>query len=148
MIRFPPVHITASAFAAFAVAAVLAVAGAVGAQEVKPFTAENTGLSEAAAQGGYTVNQSCAQDPGGCIPQIIGQLVNALLGIFGALFLVLIMYGGVQYMLSQGDESKVKSAKQTIVNAVIGMIVVAVSYAIASYVVTAISGVTGGTTQQ
>jgi hypothetical protein len=112
------------------------------------FTPEQTGLPLAAQTAGYDVNQPCAAPgaaaAGGCIPQVIGQIVNAMLGILGALFLVLIMYGGAQYMLAGGDSKKVESAKQTITNAILGMLVVAASYAIATFVVNTVSGVTGG----
>lgn len=112
------------------------------------FTPEQTGLPLAAQTAGYNVNQPCAASGGaggGCIPQVIGQVVSAGLGILGALFLILIMYGGAQYMLAGGDMKKVESAKNTITNAIIGMLVVAASYAIATFVINTVSGVTGGT---
>lgn len=130
-------HLFASLLATLAIAAVLAVAGQVAAQG---FNAGNTGLTNAAQSGGYTVNQACVNEAGGCIPEIVGRLVAALLGLFGALFLVLIIYGGVQYMTAGGDEKKIQSARQTIINAIIGMVVVALSYAIAFYVINLISG--------
>lgn len=137
-------HVFASLLATLAIAAVLTVAGQVAAQGGSGFTAENTGLTNAAQSGGYTVNQDCTTQEGGCIPQIVGRLVSALLGLFGALFLVLIIYGGVQYMLAGGDEKKVQGARQTILNAIIGMVVVALSYAIAYYVINLVSGATLG----
>jgi len=133
-------HIFASLLATLAIAAVLAVAGQVAAQGGPGFTAENTGLTNAASASGYSVNQACITQEGGCIPQIVGRLISALLGLFGALFLVLIIYGGVQYMLAGGDEKKVMAARQTIINAIIGMVIVALSYAIAYYVINLVSG--------
>ncbi|MEN9558256.1 MAG: hypothetical protein RL141_625 [Candidatus Parcubacteria bacterium] len=110
------------------------------------FTAEGTGLSEAGTSAGYQVNQPCITAPGGCIPQIVGQLVSGLLGLFGALFLGLIIYGGVQYMLSQGNEEQAKKALNTIRDAVLGLVIVAASYAIAAFVLNTLGGVTGGQT--
>lgn len=130
---------------AIALAANLAAGMVVHAQG---FTPEQTGLPLAAQTAGYNVNQPCAQTGvagGGCIPQVIGQVVSAGLGILGALFLILVMYGGAQYMLAGGDMKKVESAKNTITNAIIGMLVVAASYAIATFVINTVSGVTGGT---
>jgi hypothetical protein len=98
------------------------------------FTSDETGLPETADKAGYTTNLACLDEEGGCIPAFIGTFVNALLGIFGALFLALIMWGGVQYMFAQGDTEKVKKAQATLKNAILGMIIVAASYAIASYV--------------
>ena len=112
------------------------------------FTSKNTGLEEAAGTAGYDINAStaCRTQPGGCIPQIIGNVISALLGIFGALFLALIMWGGVQYMLAQGDISKVKAATQTLQNAILGMLIVAASYAIVTFVLQTIGAATSGTT--
>ena len=107
--------------------------------------ANDTGLTQAAQSGGYDVNQPCASEPGGCIPQVIGKVVSAMLGILGALFLALLIWGGAQYMLSQGNDEKVKAAKLTLTNAIIGMLVVAASYAIATFVLTAVGGAVGST---
>ena len=111
------------------------------------FTSKSTGLEEAAGTAGYDVNASaaCRTQPGGCIPQIIGNVISALLGIFGALFLALIMWGGVQYMLAQGDMTKVKTATQTLQNAILGMLIVAASYAIVTFVLQTIGSATTGT---
>lgn len=125
------------------------LAGGVLAAHAQGFTSENTGLVEAGQKAGFATNLACRTQPGGCIPFFIGTAVNALLGIFGALFLVLILWGGVQYMFAQGEDARIKKAKQTLINAVLGMIIVTASYAIANFVLTTLSTVTseGGGTQ-
>jgi hypothetical protein len=107
------------------------------------FTSENTGLKEAAKAAQYNTALTCRSQPGGCIPVFIGNAVNAMLGIFGAVFLVFIMWGGVQFLFAGGDSGKVKLALNTIRNAILGLLVVTASYAIASFVVKTI----GSTTQ-
>lgn len=106
------------------------------------YGAEKTGLTEAAKAAKYNVNQTCIRDAGGCLPQLMGDVVNALLGIFGALFLVLILYGGGQYMLAGGSPDKVKAATTTIRNAIVGMVIVASSWAITSFVLDTLSTAT------
>lgn len=110
------------------------------------FTSQGTGLEAAAQSAGYDIQSvaGCKSKPGGCLPVIIGNVVSGLLGVFGAVFLALIMWGGVQYMFAQGDTTKVKSATQTLQNAILGLLVVAASYAIAQFVLTTISGATTG----
>ncbi|MBD3250867.1 hypothetical protein GF380_00085 [Candidatus Uhrbacteria bacterium] len=117
-----------------------------GSVQAQGFTSDNTGLQETAGRAGFTTNLPCRQQPGGCIPAFIGTAVNALLGIFGALFLLLIIWGGIQWMFAQGDTNKVKAAQDTIKNAIIGLVVVAASFAIATYVLDALSEVTGEAT--
>ncbi|MFA5130063.1 MAG: pilin [Patescibacteria group bacterium] len=126
-------------------AATLALGAGVSVLHAQGFTSDDTGLKASAVKAGYSTNLSCQSGPGGCIPFIIGSIVNALLGIFGALFLVLIIWGGFQYMTAQGDDAKVKKAQETIRNAIIGMLIVAASYAIASFVLKAVTGISSGT---
>ncbi|GMU25119.1 hypothetical protein KJZ71_04275 [Patescibacteria group bacterium] len=120
------------------------IAGGVALVQAQGFESKDTGLVEAGQKAGFNTQLPCRTEPGGCIPFFIGTAVNALLGIFGALFLVLILWGGLQYMFAQGEPDRIKKAKQTIINAVLGMIIVAASYAIANFVLTTISSATGG----
>lgn len=134
------IHRVVLGIAAVLILVMISTAG--GTALAQGYKVDDTGLTEAGKAAQYNVNQPCTSQPGGCIPIIIGQVVNALLGAVGALFLVLIIWGGAQYMLAGGDDKKVKEAKQTIQNAIIGMFVVAASYAIASFVLQTVSGVT------
>ena len=48
--------------------------------------------------------------------------------------------GGVGYMTSSGDAGKVKKAKDTILYGVIGLVIVALSFAIVNFVISNIIG--------
>ena len=61
----------------------------------------------------------------------------------GALATALLVYGGVLWMTSAGDKTKVETATKIIKNAVIGLIITVAAYAIASYVVGALVSVAG-----
>jgi len=74
---------------------------------------------------------------------IISRLIRADLGVVGALFLVMFVYGGVQWMTA-GESKRIDSAKKTLVNAVIGMIIIAFSYSIVSLVFSLAGQVAGG----
>lgn len=74
---------------------------------------------------------------------IISRLIRAVLGVVGALFLVMFVYGGVQWMTA-GDSKRIDSAKKTLINAVVGMIIVAFSYSIVSLVFNLAGQVAGG----
>ena len=71
-------------------------------------------------------------DPGA----IIKSIVNVLLFIIGAVAVIMIIIGGIRYTVSQGDQSQVSSAKNTILYAVIGLLVAIFAYAIVNFVVT------------
>ncbi|MEK7123168.1 MAG: hypothetical protein AAB855_04935, partial [Patescibacteria group bacterium] len=65
-------------------------------------------------------------------------VINAALGIIGVVFLVLIVYGGLMWMLSEGDETKVGKARGLIFHSIIGLIIVLGAYAITNFVVTSL----------
>lgn len=71
-------------------------------------------------------------DPG----TIIKTIVNALLYVLGAVAVIMIVLGGIKYTTSNGDASAVTSAKNTILYAVIGLLVAIFAYAIVNFVVT------------
>ncbi len=124
-----------------ALAGVIAVSSLASAQG---FTTNQTGATETATKAGYQTNLACATAPGGCIPAYAGTVVNALTGLFGAYFFILILYGGFLYMTAGGDAPKTAKARQTIVNAIIGMLIVAASYSIAAFVLNAMAGAATG----
>ena len=62
-------------------------------------------------------------------------VTNVLLFLIGAVSVIMLIVGGLRYVLSNGDSSAVTSAKNTILYAVIGIIVALLAYAIVNFVV-------------
>jgi hypothetical protein len=77
------------------------------------------------------------------ITTIINRVIRTALGFVGALFLAMFIYGGAVWMTAQGDEKRVQTAKTTIRNSVIGMLIIAFSYGIISIIFQASSSVRG-----
>lgn len=69
------------------------------------------------------------------LPAVLKKIVNVLLFIIGAVSVIMIVIGGLKYVTSNGDSSQVTSAKNTIMYAVIGVIVALLAYAIVNFVV-------------
>ena len=67
----------------------------------------------------------------------IKTITNILLFVIGAIAVIAIIIGGIRYVTSNGDASQTKAAKDTIMYAVIGIIVAILAYAIVNFVVTA-----------
>jgi hypothetical protein len=65
----------------------------------------------------------------------IQQVVNVLLFIVGVISVIMIIIGGIRYVLSNGDSSQITGAKNTVLYAVIGLIVSLLAYAIIDFVV-------------
>lgn len=66
---------------------------------------------------------------------IIQNVINLLLYASGIIAVIMIIIGGINYVLSGGDQSKITTAKNTIFYAVIGLVVAALSFAIVNFVV-------------
>jgi hypothetical protein len=64
----------------------------------------------------------------------VKSLVNTLLFILGALSVLAIIIGGILFVLSSGNAANVTKAKNTIVFAVVGLIVAFLAYAIVNWV--------------
>lgn len=66
----------------------------------------------------------------------IETAINTIIGVLGIVAVVVMIIGGVTYMTSAGDASKVKKAKDTILYGAIGLIIVMLSFAIVNWVIT------------
>jgi hypothetical protein len=69
------------------------------------------------------------------IGTLIKTIVNVLLFVLGVIAVIMIVIGGIKYTTSNGDSSAVTSAKNTILYAVIGVIVALMAFAIVNFVV-------------
>lgn len=66
---------------------------------------------------------------------MIKIVINILLYIIGIIAVIMIVVGGIRYTVSNGNASSTKEAKDTILYAVIGLIVAMMAYAIVNFVV-------------
>lgn len=99
-------------------------------------------LRETGAQS-YGASTADTQSAEGYLPSLIGGIIQVALLVIGTVLLLLIVYGGYTWMIARGDTEKIKTAKEIITNAVIGIIIVFAAYAISSFVLTKIIEATG-----
>lgn len=62
-------------------------------------------------------------------------ITNVLLFIIGAISVIMLIIGGVRYTISNGDQAAVTSAKNTILYAVVGIVVAILAYALVNFVI-------------
>ena len=67
-------------------------------------------------------------------------IINVALGVIGFVAVVFIIVGAVQYVTSSGEPGKITKAKNTIMYAVIGLVVALLAYAIVNFVLGDILG--------
>ncbi|HEX6416030.1 MAG TPA: hypothetical protein VFZ62_00715 [Candidatus Saccharimonadales bacterium] len=80
---------------------------------------------------------------------IFTTVTNVLLFIVGAISVIMVVIGGLRYVLSGGNSSNITTAKNTILYAIVGLIVSLLAYALVNFVITSFvpsgAGSTGGT---
>ena len=64
----------------------------------------------------------------------IGSIIGIALSFIGVIFLILMIYAGISWMTASGNQEKVTKAKDLIINAIIGLIIVLAAYAITSFI--------------
>ena len=69
------------------------------------------------------------------IADVLAGILNSVIGIGGIIAVIFIVVGGITYMTSTGDPGKTKKAKDTILYALIGLVVCAMAFAIVNWVV-------------
>ncbi len=74
------------------------------------------------------------------IPELIGTIIKAVLGVVGALALAMFVYGGFLWLTSGGNPDRIKKGKDVLIWATIGLIVIFSSYALVDFVIRAIRG--------
>lgn len=69
-----------------------------------------------------------------------------MLYFIGILAVVMLIFGGFRYVVSSGNKDAVTSAKNTILYAVIGLLVALFAYAIIQFVLNTVIGLGGNST--
>ncbi len=65
---------------------------------------------------------------------VVSKVMRAVFGIMGAIAVIVVIFGGLQYVLSSGDPKRTARAKETILYAVIGIVISLSAFAIVSFV--------------
>ncbi len=65
---------------------------------------------------------------------IFKTIVNILLFLIGAIAVIMLIYGGIRYVISGGDQNHVTAAKNTIMYAIVGIVVAVLAFAIVNFV--------------
>ncbi len=77
---------------------------------------------------------------------IFRTITNVLLFVLGAISVIMIIIGGLRYVVSGGNATAVTAAKNTILYAIVGVIVALLAYAIVNFVLQSFTGGADGGT--
>jgi amino acid transporter len=71
---------------------------------------------------------------------IVGKIVTILLILAVVLCLFFLIWGGIRWIISGGEKAKVDAARQTIIAAIVGLVIALLAYFILNLVVTVVTG--------
>ena len=80
----------------------------------------------------------------GCPTDLFGntgvfkQVTNTILYIVGIIAVIMLIIGGIRYVISGGDSKKVTDAKNTVLYAIIGLVIAFLAFAIVNFVISAL----------
>lgn len=69
---------------------------------------------------------------------VFKQVTNTVLYIVGIIAVIMLIIGGIKYVVSGGDSKKVTDAKNTVLYAIIGLIIAFLAFAIVNFVISAL----------
>ncbi len=87
------------------------------------------------------IGTTIGADATNTLPEIIGNVIRVLLSVLGIIFVVLVVYAGFLYLTAAGEDTKVKKAKTLLTQSVIGLVIIVAAYAIAAFVIAALTDV-------
>lgn len=92
-----------------------------------------------------TSGANCAQgngQPSNLFGQnsIFKTVTNILLFLVGAISVIMLIIGGIRYVVSAGDQSQVTAAKNTILYAIVGIVVAFLAFAAVNFISTRLAG--------
>ncbi len=64
----------------------------------------------------------------------ISKIFNISITVAGVIFVLLFLFGGIQYLAAAGNEENTNKAKKLLVDAVVGLVIVVVSWAVGTYI--------------
>lgn len=70
---------------------------------------------------------------------IFMTIANTLIFLVGAISVIFLIVGGLRYVISNGDSKAVTAAKDTILYAIVGVVVAVISFALVQFVVNALN---------
>lgn len=80
------------------------------------------------------------------VDDIIASAIRIALGFLAIIFIVLIIISGYQWMTAGGNEEAVSKSQKRIKNAIIGLLIVILAYAVTAFVFKVMPGVGSGDT--
>jgi uncharacterized membrane protein len=134
--KFRSYSLTIVALLTFLAPAIVPVAVQAASTTCAPGTASSVSKGASFASTGSSASDLCSS--ANVDKSSIGKLASNIVTIFsiivGAVSVIMIIYGGFRYITSGGDSGRVGNAKNTLIYAIIGLVIVALAQLIVHFV--------------
>lgn len=104
----------------------------------KALAAGDYGLSQTITAGNlsapFNVQSVTSQGAGQFLSSKFGAIVGSIISFVGVFLLVLVIFAGFLWMTAAGNEKKTEQAKNILISAVIGLIIILSAYAITAFI--------------
>ena len=126
------------------VPATLVAGSAIAATDIQNATCAGASLEVPQTNPDGTINQNACstsnQDSANNVTKLVTLAVNIFSWVIGVVAVFAIIYGGFKYITSAGESGGVTSAKNTILYAIIGLVIVALAQVIVKFVLGNVTG--------
>lgn len=70
---------------------------------------------------------------------VIQSIINTMLFIIGIISVIMLIVGGIRYVISGGNQSQVEGARNTILYAIVGLVIAFVAWGAVNFVINALN---------
>ena len=78
-------------------------------------------------------------EAGNSLTGYITNIANALIFLVGAVAVIMVILGALKFVVSMGDPKRVENARNTIMYAIVGVVIAICSFAIVNFVLNALN---------
>lgn len=94
---------------------------------------------EAVCVGIEATGGSCDGTPATSVNDVVGLIIDIFSWIVGVVSVIMVIFGGFQYVTSAGDSAKAAKGRQTILFALVGLVIVALAQVIVVFVLNSVT---------
>lgn len=73
------------------------------------------------------------------LQSVITSVVNTMLFVIGIISVIMLIVGGIRYVVSGGNQSQVEGARNTILYAIVGLVIAFVAWGVVNFVIKALT---------
>ena len=103
----------------------------------------DTGAGDPSSGGSGTTADDCTEEGDQTFASLAKKIINVFSIVVGAVSVIMIIIGGFRYIISGGDSNAVTGGKNTILYAIVGLVIVLFAQVIVRFVITNITQASG-----